>query len=35
VTVTDFGGLHRVVLRRTDASRRRLVAFLYQPATRP
>jgi Tol biopolymer transport system component len=34
-TVTDFGGLHRVVLRRTDAGRRRLVAFLYQPASKP
>ncbi len=33
VTVTDFGGLRRVVLRRGDGERRRLVAFLHQPRT--
>ena len=30
-TVTDFGGLRRVMLRRGDDGRRRLVAFLHQP----
>ena len=30
--VTDFGGLRRVILRRSDDGRRRLVAFLHQPA---
>ena len=30
-TVTDFGGLRRVVLRHTDGGRQRLVAFLYGP----
>jgi TolB protein len=29
-TATDFGGLRRVALRRTDGARHRLVAFLYQ-----
>jgi TolB protein len=29
-TVTDFGGLRRVALRRRDGARHRLVAFLYQ-----
>ena len=31
-TVTDFGGLRRVMLRRSDDGRRRLVVFLHQPA---
>jgi TolB protein len=31
VKVTDFGGLRRVVLRRSDGGRPRLVAFLHQP----
>ena len=29
-TVTDFGGLRRVVLRRVDGGRQRLVAFLHR-----
>lgn len=29
-TVRDFGGLRRVILRRGDGDRRRLVAFLYE-----
>ncbi|MDP1849590.1 MAG: hypothetical protein Q8K79_17525 [Solirubrobacteraceae bacterium] len=33
-TVTDFGGLRRVLLRRGDDGRRRLVAFLHQPASK-
>ena len=33
VTVTDFGGLRRVVLRRSDGGRQRLVAFLHQPGS--
>jgi TolB protein len=32
-TVRDFGGLRRVELRRHDAGRSRLVAFLYESAT--
>ena len=35
VTATDFGGLRRVVLRRTDGGRQRLVAFLHRPASTP
>ena len=35
VTVTDFGGLRRVVLRRGDGERRRLVAFLYRTPAQP
>ena len=31
VVGNDFGGVLRVVLRRGDGTRRRLVAFLYQP----
>ena len=34
-TVTDFGGLRRVVLRRTDGGRKRVVAFVYQSASQP
>jgi len=34
-TVSDFGGLRRVVLRRGDGARRRLVALLYAPASTP
>jgi TolB protein len=34
-TAADFGGLRRVTLRRRDGTRRKLVAFLYQSATRP
>jgi dipeptidyl aminopeptidase/acylaminoacyl peptidase len=34
-TVTDFGGLRRVLLRGSDDGRRRLVAFLHQPAAKP
>lgn len=30
-TVTDFGATRRVLLRRGDGERRRLVAFLYEP----
>ena len=33
VTVTDFGGLRRVVLRRGDGGRRRLAAFVHQPGS--
>lgn len=33
-TVTDFGGLRRVVLRRSDGARGRLVAFLHAPAAK-
>jgi len=32
-TVTDFGGLRRVVLRRSDGGRQRLVAFLHRPGS--
>jgi len=32
-TTTDFGGLRRVVLRRNDGARKRLVAFLRQPGS--
>ena len=32
-TVTDFGGLRRVVLRRGDGARQRLVAILHRPAS--
>ena len=35
VTVTDFGGLRRVVLRRGEGGRRTLVAFVYQSASQP
>jgi TolB protein len=34
-TVTDFGGLRRVALRRTKGGRRTLVAFLYQSSSTP
>jgi hypothetical protein len=34
-TVTDFGGLRRVVLRRGDGERRRLVAFLHRSPAKP
>jgi TolB protein len=34
-TVTDFGGLRRVVLRRGDGGRQRLVAFLHRASTTP
>ncbi len=34
-TVTDFGGLRRVVLRRHDGGRQRLVAFLLQSGSTP
>lgn len=33
VTATDFGGLRRVVLRRNDGGRQRLVAFLHRPGS--
>ena len=34
-TVTDFGGLRRVVLRRGDGRRQRLVAFLHRSRVTP
>ena len=34
-TVTDFGGLRRVVLRRRDGGRQRLVAFLHRSSSTP
>jgi hypothetical protein len=34
VSVKDFGGTSRVLLRRGDDGRRRLVAFLYQRSGR-
>lgn len=35
VTVTDFGGLRRVVLRRGNGGHRRLVAFLHRSPSTP
>ena len=34
-TVTEFGGLRRVVLRRGDGDDRRLVAFLHRSSSKP